>query len=147
MARTSSYTKSDLAWECSQVKRKLLNDARKGRIRRLSKSAVFDLVAVRPRIGLKSSRMLWSGIHRDYLEAWFAKLEGEIEGILDTTSDKDSSKPSPEELAKDYALLEAKVTHLTQLVATYKDALDTLRLENVKYRELISQRFGHIDDV
>ncbi|NRF94843.1 hypothetical protein HQN89_28540 [Paenibacillus frigoriresistens] len=147
MGRTSSFTNSDLAWECSQVKRKLLNDAKKGRVSRLSKSAVFDLIAARPRIGLKSSRMLWTGTHSEYLEGWFSKLEEEIQFIFESPSDENPSLTRPEELAKDNALLEAKVTHLTQLVATYREALDKLRLENVKYRELTIQRFGHIDEI
>lgn len=147
MARTSSFSKSDLSWECSQVKRKLLNDAKKGRLTRLSKSTVFDLIALRPRIGLKSSRMLWAGTYREYLERWYSKLEEEFQSVLNNPSEENPSITRPEELAKDYALLEAKVVHLTQLVNTYREALDKLRIENVKYRELISQRFGHIDEM
>ncbi|MEC0090880.1 hypothetical protein [Paenibacillus macquariensis] len=129
------------------MKRKLLNDAKKGRISRLSKSTVFDLLAARPRIGLKSSRMLWAGSHRDYLEGWFAKLEDEIQIIFDTFSAENQFLTRPEELVKDNSLLEAKVAHLTQLVVTYREAIDKLRLENVKYRELTIQRFGHIDEI
>jgi len=147
MGRTSSFTRSDLAWECAQVKRKLLNDARKGRINRLSKSSVFDLIAARPRIALKSSRMLWAGIHREYLDSWFAKLEEEINVIVDTPPDIELPIMRTEDLARDNALNQAKIAHLTQLVNTYKEALDELRLENTKYRELITQRFGHIDDL
>ncbi|NQX58582.1 hypothetical protein [Paenibacillus qinlingensis] len=145
MARTSSFSNSDLTWECSQVKRKLLNDAKKGRITRVSKSVVFELIAARPRIGLKSSRMLWAGPQREYLESWFVKLEGELQLIFDSHSDADPSQTRSEELSKNYALLEAKVTHLTDLVATYRDALEKLRIENAKLRELTILRFGHID--
>ncbi|GKS09877.1 hypothetical protein YDYSY3_08770 [Paenibacillus chitinolyticus] len=147
MGRTSSFTRSDLAWECAQVKRKLLNDARKGRINRLSKSAVFDLIAARPRIDLKSPRMLWASNHREYLDSWFAKLEEEIKVIVDTPSDSELSITRTEDLARDNTLYQAKIAHLTQLVNTYKEAMDQLRVENTKYRELISQRFGHIDDL
>lgn len=147
MARPSSFGKSDLARECSQVKRKLLNDVRKGRLTSLSKSNVFDMIAQRPRIGLKSSRMLWSGIHRDYLETWFVKLSEEVETILSSPSGEENAITSPVELAKEYSELQAKVVHLTQLVSTYKEALDRLREENIKYRGLVSLRFGDINDI
>lgn len=147
MVRTPSFTRSDLAWECSQIKRKLLNDARKGRINRLSKSSVFDLIAARPRIDLKSSRMLWAGSHREYLDSWFAKLEEDINDIVNTPSDSEPSLTRTEDLARDNTVYQAKIAHLTQLVNTYKEAMDELRLENTKYRELITQRFGHIDDL
>lgn len=128
------------------MKRKLLNDAKKGRITHISKSVVFELIAARPRIGLKSSRMLWAGPKREYLDSWFVKLEGEIQLIFDSPSDIDPSVSRSEELSKVNALLEAKVTHLTDLVATYREALEKLRVENIKLRELTILRFGHIDE-
>lgn len=91
--------------------------------------------------------MLWTGNHREYLDGWFAKLEEDFQNILNTKLGEDSLMTQPEELAKKNQQLEAKITHLTQLVYTYKEALDKLRIENAKYRELTSQRFGHIDEI
>ncbi|MEK5259982.1 hypothetical protein MHH57_12650 [Paenibacillus sp. FSL H7-0442] len=145
MARPVSFSSSDLAWECAQVKRKLLNDVKKGRLSRLSKSDVYDMIAKRPRIRLKSSRMLWTGSYKEYLEKWFTKLNEEIQLILDSASKGEPTITSPEIVAQEHRELQAKVTHLTQLISTYKDALDELRIENGQYRELISQRFGDID--
>ncbi|AIW40112.1 hypothetical protein ACYCS5_27805 [Paenibacillus sp. SEL3] len=145
MARPVSFSSSDLAWECAQVKRKLLNDVKKGRLSRLSKSDVYDMIAKRPRIRLKSSRMLWTGSYKEYLEKWFTKLNEEIQLILDSASEGEPTITSPEIVAQEHRELQAKVTHLTQLISTYKDALDELRIENGQYRELISQRFGDID--
>lgn len=147
MARTSSFDKRDLAWECSQVKRKLLNDALKGRLISLSKSNVFEMIAQRPRIGLKSARMLWAGPHRDYLDEWFAKVNAEVNSILYSNSGEDTAMISPEELAKEHQELLAKVAYLTHLVNKYKKAMDLLREENTKYRIIVSQRFGKIDDL
>lgn len=133
-------------------KRKLLNDVKKGRLSRLSKSDVYDMIAKRPRIRLKSSRirlkssrMLWTGSYKEYLEKWFTKLNEEIQLILDSASEGEPTITSPEIVAQEHRELQAKVTHLTQLISTYKDALDELRIENGQYRELISQRFGDID--
>lgn len=145
MARPPSFTGQDLAWECSQVKRKLLNDARKGRMSSLSKSNVFEMIAFRPKIGLKSARMLWGGKHRDYLDAWYNKLDEEIRQILKIDTDK-KEIPASETHIQDYGGLQEKVSHLNQLVATYKQAIDSLRLENAKLRELAINRFGRIDD-
>jgi hypothetical protein len=145
LARPVSFSSSDLAWECAQVKRKLLNDVKKGRLSRLSKSDVYDMIAKRPRIRLKSSRMLWTGSYKEYLEKWFTKLNEEIQLILDSASKGEPTITSPEIVAQEHRELQAKVTHLTQLISTYKDALDELRIENGQYRELISQRFGDID--
>jgi hypothetical protein len=145
LARPVSFSSSDLAWECAQVKRKLLNDVKKGRLSRLSKSDVYDMIAKRPRIRLKSSRMLWTGSYKEYLEKWFTKLNEEIQLILDSASEGEPTITSPEIVAQEHRELQAKVTHLTQLISTYKDALDELRIENGQYRELISQRFGDID--
>jgi hypothetical protein len=145
LARPVSFSSSDLAWECAQVKRKLLNDVKKGRLSRLSKSDVYDMIAKRPRIRLKSSRMLWTGSYKEYLGKWFTKLNEEIQLILDSASEGEPTITSPEIVAQEHRELQAKVTHLTQLISTYKDALDELRIENGQYRELISQRFGDID--
>lgn len=145
MARPPSFSGQDLAWECSQVKRKLLNDFRKGRMTSLSKSNIYEMIAFRPKIGLKSARMLWVGKHREYLDAWYGKLEEEIHEILKFDVEK-KEIPTSENLVQEYAGLQEKVSHLTQLVATYKNALDSLRVENAKFRELVINRFGRIDD-
>ncbi|WP_289142753.1 hypothetical protein [uncultured Brevibacillus sp.] len=147
MARSSTFDKRDLAWECSQVKRKILNDALKGRLISLSKSNVFEMIAQRPRIGLKSALMLWAGPHRDYLDEWFAKVNDEVNTILQSNSCENITMDNPEELAKQHQELLARVAHLTQLVTTYKKAIDLLREENTRYRLIVSQRFGKIDDL
>lgn len=145
MARPTSFSGQDLAWECSQVKRKLLNDTRKGRMSSISKSNVFEMIALRPKIGLKSARMLWGGKHRDYLDSWYSKLEEEFHQILKLSTGKDEM-PTSESLIVDNAGLQEKVNHLAHLVATYRQALDILRSENAKFRDLVINRFGRIDD-
>ena len=145
MPRTPSFRRADLTWECAQLKRKILNDVRKGRLTTLSKTTVFTWVAQRPRIGLKSARVLWSGLHRDYLEVWYHALEQEVNSILaDQKQAGDRGPTTP--ISEDGQQMARKIAHLNQLVREYKTAVDQLRKENTQLRMIITHRFGVIDE-
>ncbi|NMP24713.1 hypothetical protein [Sulfobacillus harzensis] len=143
MPRTPSFRRADLTWECAQLKRKILNDVRRGRLATLTKTTVFTWVAQRPRIGLKSARVLWSGPHRDYLEDWYRSLDQDVNAILagqkQTGDPESSTREDSQQMAR-------KVAHLNQLVHEYKAAVDQLRRENTQLRMVIAQRFGAIDE-
>jgi hypothetical protein len=120
-----------------------LNDVRKGRLTILSKTAVFTWVAQRPRIGLKSARILWAGPHREYLEGWYRSLEQDVNTILSERKQIGNLEPATPD---DEHQMVRKIAHLRQLVREYKAAADQLRRENTQLRMVIAQRFGVIDE-
>ena len=89
--------------------------------------------------------MLWGGQHKDYLETWYTKLEEEVRRVCSAFSDEELSIENIETFLLERGELEAKISHLSQLVTVYREALNTLREENTKYRELLLNQHGHID--
>jgi hypothetical protein len=146
---TRRFSKSDLCYEAAQVKRKILNDARHGRL----------LIAPRPRLGLTSDRALWNGDSRKYLDVWYTNLLGEVDQILHLTSretldtqqscsetdDKSMTLATGVPLADQLQKLEQEITKQRALIRAQQQMIEMLRIENEELRLTKIVRHGKID--
>jgi hypothetical protein len=146
------FSLPDLHYEAAQVKRKILNDVRHGRLRKLNKQEIFGLIASRPRINLKSDRVLWEGEPRIYLDAWYTKVVDEVAHILGNikaTTGGELAEGTPARsgisLAEQIQELELKVKEQHALIQSQQRMLDTLRVENEKLRLQLLTRHSKID--
>lgn len=146
MARPKSFKISDLKYEAGQVKRHFLNEARRGRLDKVNKKEIFLFIAARPKINLRSDRMLWQGEAKEYLDKWFNNLETEIKQVIlaDEQAAQDSNQ---EEGIYTSTILQKELDYQKKIVKALKNALDEALSENERLRTKLIEKHGFIDNV
>lgn len=147
MGRTRTYSKADLTFACSQVKRNILNQFKNGRMTKLNKKFVFDKIASQPRIGLETSRTLQDKDFEfhDYLEEWYKGLIVEVETVLNLPEDHPSTPPSPVSLATENYELREKIKQQQLFIRGLQTRLENVSKELRKFYEREVPRWGKID--
>lgn len=139
-----TYTKIDLSRVSSQVKRQIVNKVKKGTIIKITKTEALDKIA--KALKLSSSRTLWIGDTRDYLDQWFVKLEDEIQEVLSYKNRPEDEHPAPVSNAyDDINTLIGRLDKKNTLINEYAEVIKVLREENEKLRLLIIEKHGKID--
>ena len=145
MAKTPSYSKSDLSVAASQCRRTILNKIKKGTLTKVSKTYAFDCVS--KQLHLKSARTLWKGEASEYLNNWFDKLENEIKQLkeseiintnIEVNTNTDSNIDEINNLRK-------KLQETNALLHEYEEAIKVLRSENEELRLKYIGKYGKID--
>lgn len=139
-----TYTKTDLSKAASQAKRQIINKFKQGTQIKITKTEAFNIIS--RKLKLKSSRTLWLGDTRNYLDEWFSKLEDNIKEYLSDTQNKEQNLSTPslsDEL--DVQELISKLNKKSILIKEYEKSIKTLREENENLRLLVIEKHGKID--
>lgn len=145
MAKTASYTKKDLSYSAAQCRRTILNRLQNGSINKVPKTYAFNCVA--QHLHLKSARTLWKGESLEYLNAWFDRLDKEVQQLIESENINTSKsiKSIDYQNTDDINNLRKKLSDANKLIEEYEDALKVLRSENEELRMRYIQRYGDID--
>lgn len=138
MAR-SKYTKDDLYKNTGNVKRSIINDFRKGKRTKITKTEVLDMIY--PRLGLGGRKALYKSPNMDYINEWYAKLQNEIEVlIIQSVSFEEVSlkEDSIEDISKTLAQKEKYIFLLEKRI-------EELSKENEELREAYNGKYNKID--
>ncbi len=139
------YTQADLSYEAAQVKRQLLGMVRRGELKKLNKQDVFHRIATRPRIGLKSGRILWDEPWVTYLNPWYSTLELAVNDLLTNPNTQMRQTAAGQSGKPNIGNLEQELADLRRMVDVQRRMLDQLRVENEELRLANLSRTNKID--
>lgn len=136
------YTSHKLKYEAAQVKRHLLNEVRRGRLTDLYKKDAYCLLA--RRLGLRSSRTLFDGSTKEYLDEWYQRVVADARGLQQSKGMPLDQLREISEFKKRIGALDQEVQRQVQINREYKRALDTVRVENEDLRARLLPKRGPI---